>query len=162
MLSAQERALAREKVLYAGVLRDIAEQHPAFIVHAGDFKSGVARCSDEIFLDRRALFDASTVPLIYVPGDNEWTDCSRLLAGQFDPLERLGKLREIFFDTARSLGTNSDRLSASRTFIPNTSAGRWVRCCSSRSTFPVAIIITGAATTPARSFWRAIRSPSIG
>jgi hypothetical protein len=88
------------------MLRDIAEQHPAFIVHAGDFKSGATRCSDDVFLNRRALFDASTVPLIYVPGDNEWTDCSRLSAGQFDPLERLSKLREIFFDTARSLGTN--------------------------------------------------------
>ena len=27
--------------------------------------------------------------LIYTPGDNEWTDCHRLLAGAYDPLERL-------------------------------------------------------------------------
>jgi hypothetical protein len=40
------------------------------------------------------------VPLIYVPGDNEWTDCRRLAAGGFDPVERLQKLRELFFADA--------------------------------------------------------------
>jgi len=86
------------------MLDDIAAEHPQFIVHAGDFKSSSKPCSDALFRDRRTLFDASQVPLIYVPGDNEWTDCRRLAAGGFDPLERLQKLRELFFATPRSLG----------------------------------------------------------
>lgn len=86
------------------MLGDIADQHPAFIIHVGDFKSSGARCSDQLFLERHALFDASRMPLIYVPGDNEWTDCNRVTAGQFDPLERLDKLRQIFFSEPRSLG----------------------------------------------------------
>ncbi|WP_291996370.1 metallophosphoesterase family protein [Candidatus Accumulibacter sp. ACC012] len=86
------------------MLDDIAAEHPQFIVHAGDFKSSSKPCSDALFRDRRTLFDASQVPLIYVPGDNEWTDCRRLTAGGFDPLERLQKLRELFFATPRSLG----------------------------------------------------------
>lgn len=92
------------------MLGDIAEEHPAFIVHAGDFKHGGAHCGDALFLDRKALFDASTVPLVYVPGDNEWTDCSRVGAGGFEPLERLQKLRELFFADDFSLGKSRLRV----------------------------------------------------
>jgi len=86
------------------MLDDIAAENPQFVVHAGDFKSSSKPCSDALFSDRRALFDASRVPLIYVPGDNEWTDCDRQSAGHFDPLERLQKLRQLFFAAPRSLG----------------------------------------------------------
>ncbi|SBT06217.1 putative transmembrane protein [Candidatus Accumulibacter aalborgensis] len=86
------------------MLAHIAAHHVSFIVHAGDFKDSREVCSDDLFFDRRALFDASTVPLIYVPGDNEWTDCRQLAAGHFDPIERLQKLRELFFAAPRSLG----------------------------------------------------------
>jgi hypothetical protein len=86
------------------MLEDIAAEHPSFIVHAGDFKDSRMVCSDAVFLDRRRLFDNSAVPLLYVPGDNEWTDCRQLAAGHFDPLERLQTLREMFFATPSSLG----------------------------------------------------------
>lgn len=86
------------------LLDEIAAQHPAFIVHAGDFKDSRMVCSDQTFRARRDLLDASPLPLIYVPGDNEWTDCRQLVAGNFDPLERLQKLRELFFAEPRSLG----------------------------------------------------------
>jgi Calcineurin-like phosphoesterase len=86
------------------MLGEIAEQHPAFVVHAGDFKGGSTTCSDALFLDRFALFNASAIPFIYVPGDNEWTDCSRVSAGGFDQVERLNKLRKVFFADDRSLG----------------------------------------------------------
>ena len=86
------------------MLESIAAEHPAFIVHAGDIKSSNSKCSNEIFIDRYALFNASSVPFIYVPGDNEWTDCKRLIAGHFNPSERLEKLRELFFAKPFSLG----------------------------------------------------------
>ncbi|MBL8408657.1 MAG: metallophosphoesterase [Candidatus Accumulibacter phosphatis] len=86
------------------MLDDIADEHPGLIVHAGDFKDSRTICSDELFRDRRALFAASRVPLLYVVGDNEWTDCRQLPAGHFDPLERLQKLRELFFAEPQSLG----------------------------------------------------------
>ena len=86
------------------MLEDIAAAHVSFIVHAGDFKDSGAVCSDELFENRRSLLDASPAPLIYVPGDNEWVDCRRLGTGHHDPLERLRKLRELFFAEARSLG----------------------------------------------------------
>lgn len=86
------------------MLEKIAEQHPAFIIHAGDIKASNAKCSDQLFFDRFALFNASAIPFIYVPGDNEWTDCKRLAAGHFSERERLDRLREIFFSEPFSLG----------------------------------------------------------
>jgi hypothetical protein len=92
------------------MLDEIAAENPAFIIHAGDFKKSSSRCSDALFLDRRTLFDASKIPFIFVPGDNEWTDCRRLIAGHFDPRERLNKLRELFFAEPFSLGQNKLRI----------------------------------------------------
>jgi len=43
-------------------------------------------------------------PLVYVPGDNEWTDCHRLSNGGYDALERLAYLRKTMFATTGSLG----------------------------------------------------------
>lgn len=86
------------------MLQKIAEEHPAFIVHAGDIKASDDKCSDRLFLDRFALFNSSAVPFIYVPGDNEWTDCKRVSAGHYSEAERLQKLREIFFAEPHSLG----------------------------------------------------------
>jgi pimeloyl-ACP methyl ester carboxylesterase len=42
--------------------------------------------------------------LVYTPGDNEWTDCHRANNGAHDPLERLDKLRQMFFQGGQSLG----------------------------------------------------------
>ena len=95
----------RELPLLLGEIADqIADQRPAFVVHVGDFKTSSVRCSDEIFVDRHRLFNSSHLPFVYVPGDNEWTDCKRLIAGHFDEQERLGKLRQLFFAKPRSLG----------------------------------------------------------
>ncbi|TVT48543.1 MAG: hypothetical protein FHP94_10470 [Denitromonas halophila] len=93
-----------ERQLLPAMLTQLSERQPAFIIHAGDIKSGSQRCDDAMYLDRRALFDAVNVPLVYTPGDNEWTDCHRDNNGGYDPLERLNFLRGVFFDDAKSLG----------------------------------------------------------
>jgi hypothetical protein len=36
-------------------------------------------------------------PLVYTPGDNEWTDCNKSGEGAFDPLLNPGYVRDIFF-----------------------------------------------------------------
>ena len=97
---------ARERRELPGMLEAITErsERPAFVVHVGDFKLSRERCSDELFRDRLALFDATRVPFVFVPGDNEWTDCRRLIAGHYDELERLQRLRALFFAEPRSLG----------------------------------------------------------
>lgn len=75
-----------------------------FVIHVGDIKNGASPCTDTLFAARKAQFDASAHPFIYAPGDNEWTDCRRPKAGRGDPLERLAKLREVFFSQPQSLG----------------------------------------------------------
>ncbi len=82
----------------------------AFVIHDGDIKSGGDVCSDTAFNDILAVFRRSAQPLIYVPGDNEWTDCHRRSNGGFDPLERLAKLRQLFFADAFALGQGQLRL----------------------------------------------------
>lgn len=86
------------------MLDAIAEHHVDFIVHIGDIKNGQSRCDDAVFIDRQKLFDATPQPFIFVPGDNEWTDCRRVSNGAYDPLERLDYLRTLFWLQPKSLG----------------------------------------------------------
>ncbi|MGZ5064156.1 MAG: hypothetical protein ACXWG1_01110 [Usitatibacter sp.] len=80
----------------------------AFVVHVGDIKAGSnSPCTDALFGKRRAAFERSEHPFIYSPGDNEWTDCRRATNGAMDPLERLAKLRQVFFPRGRTLGRRS-------------------------------------------------------
>lgn len=86
------------------MLDAIADSHVDLIAHIGDFKHGKDRCDNALFEDRQRLFNASRAPFIFVPGDNEWTDCERPSNGAYDPLERLATLRRLFWQDNRSLG----------------------------------------------------------
>ena len=78
-----------------------------FVIHVGDFKSGSSPCDDASFERWYDLVQSFQPPFFFVPGDNEWTDCHRPQAGGFDPLERLDKLREMFFSSPKSLGQHT-------------------------------------------------------
>jgi hypothetical protein len=95
---------AFEEPQVAATLRALAKQPVAFVIHVGDIKGGGTPCSDAVFAERHALLDASPLPLVLTPGDNEWTDCHRARAGGFDPVERLERLRAVFFAGNDSLG----------------------------------------------------------
>lgn len=68
-----------------------------FLAHLGDLKSGTRLCDLKGYQTMAALFREQLPPLVYSPGDNDWTDCRRAVAGDFDPQERLARLREIFY-----------------------------------------------------------------
>ena len=87
-----------EKRPLADLLAAAAAQHPPFLVHLGDIKHGSAPCTDANLVEMAALFRDQPVPVIYTPGDNEWTDCYRAAAGGLNPLTRLKRVREVFFD----------------------------------------------------------------
>lgn len=83
----------------------INREKPAFSVHIGDIKAANAPCSEEIYARVLGQFARFEGPLLYTPGDNEWTDCYREKAGGHDPLERLARLRQLFFaNPTQSLG----------------------------------------------------------
>ncbi|WP_291432115.1 hypothetical protein [Deinococcus sp.] len=82
---------------FEALIGEVNKLKPAFTVHVGDIKSGSSPCTDENFQKVKGEFGMFDGPLIYTPGDNEWTDCHREKAGKFDSLERLAKVRDMFF-----------------------------------------------------------------
>ncbi len=86
------------------MLDAIADSHAEFVAQIGDIKHGRDRCDDALFADRYQLFNRSRIPFVFVPGDNEWTDCDRVNNGAYDPLERLNALRALFWSSPQSLG----------------------------------------------------------
>ncbi len=81
---------------YRRLLADVAASDIEWFVHIGDILW--TPCSDEAFRERRASLDALALPVVYTPGDNEWTDCHEAAPGGYDTLERLAALRRVFFD----------------------------------------------------------------
>lgn len=80
-------------------------------IHVGDIKSGSTTCTNERFAAVAAAFDTFKDPLIYTPGDNEWTDCHRTNNGAYNPLERLQAVRSIFFsEPGDALGRHPKRV----------------------------------------------------
>jgi hypothetical protein len=92
------------------LITEINRLKPSFSIFVGDTKSGSSLCNDEHNQIIKSYFSSFRAPLVYSPGDNEWTDCHRLLAGAYDPLERLEALRAVFFSSNQSLGKNTMRL----------------------------------------------------
>jgi len=66
-------------------------------VHLGDIKNGSTRCDDSYFATIADDLAGFKDPLVYTPGDNEWTDCHRANNGAYNPLERLAAIRHTFF-----------------------------------------------------------------
>ena len=89
---------------FDNLLTEMNKKDLAFVLHDGDIKSGDSLCSDALIHTRYAQINQSRYPLIYTPGDNEWTDCHRESAGGYDSLERLAFVRALFFPDAYSLG----------------------------------------------------------
>ena len=90
----------------------------AFVVHVGDFEADprpymrnpntvTEPCTNESFSSVLAQFQTSQHPFILTPGDNDWTDCHILNTRKVDPLERLAKVRELFYPEGKSLGKRS-------------------------------------------------------
>lgn len=105
---------------FARVMDEINAADLAFVIHAGDFwfdgiawkqaTGGLPPCADETIADRMGLTRKSRHPFILVLGDNEWSDCFRSKPRVYDPLERLAKLRQVFYQGDRSLGRHTIRL----------------------------------------------------
>lgn len=92
---------------YENVIDDInSDETVAFSIHIGDIKGGNTLCEDAVYSSNLDYFNSFVNPLIFTPGDNEWTDCYRVDNGSRDPLERLSLIRTTFFANNKSLGQN--------------------------------------------------------
>lgn len=89
---------------FENMINEINIVQPAFTIHIGDIKSGSTECSNEYFEKIHDYFQQFEQPLMYTPGDNEWTDCHREACGAYEPEERLDKIRQLFFSEGKSHG----------------------------------------------------------
>jgi hypothetical protein len=84
------------------------------VVHVGDIHSGKQYCTEGYDRTIADLWSAFKNPLIYTPGDNEWTDCHKAAQGGHvvdrdtglpvgyadgNPVANLALVRQIFFST---------------------------------------------------------------
>jgi len=111
---------ASQKRQFVNLMKDIDASDAGFVVHVGDYWSdgkiwkedskGLPPCGDETYQDRLNEAENSVHPFIITPGDNDWTDCYRAKPRAYDPLERLAKLRRMFFAGDSSLGQHKLQL----------------------------------------------------
>src|SRR4051794_37012608 len=110
----------RQEKEFENLMKDIDAADVAFVVHDGDFwwdggawtekAGGLPPCSDEAFDDRLVRARRSRHPFIFVAGDNEWADCHRAKPRTYDPMERLEKVRGMYFQGDESLGQQKMKL----------------------------------------------------
>lgn len=111
-----------EELRFRLVLRDLDAHDLSTVISVGDIFW--RPCSDEMYRRARDQFNGLSHPVIYTPGDNEWYDCWEPGSGGYMPLERLARLRQIFFTTpARSLGGRKIALASQPEFVEN---ARWI------------------------------------
>jgi hypothetical protein len=78
------------------------------VVHVGDIHSGSQKCTAAYDQSVFNLWTAYEKPLVYTPGDNEWSDCTKVKEEPGSdndnfvthpdlPLENLALIRQIFF-----------------------------------------------------------------
>lgn len=104
------------------LIQDINESGVVFSVFDGDIKSGSSRCDDVVYTEAIARFNTFDRPMIYVPGDNEWTDCHRTNNGGFNAIERLAFIRNTLFVSPQSFGQKTLLLEHQDLYPENT---RW-------------------------------------
>ena len=105
------------------------------VVHVGDIKSGSTTCSDERFAAVSDAFDTFEDPLVYTPGDNEWTDCHRANNGGYNPLERLHAVRTVYFaHPGSALGRRPKRVAHQAELVENV---RWIESRAAFATLHV-------------------------
>jgi len=98
---------AAEVAALDAMIEEMNREDLAFVIHVGDITGGQGPCTDEWLAARKRQFEKFRHPFVIVPGDNEWVDCHR---SGFDPLERLGKFRELFESGDTSLANRSLKL----------------------------------------------------
>jgi hypothetical protein len=112
-----------EEIQYRFVLDSLNSHDLTWVIHVGDIFW--RPCSDDHYRQTLNSFYNLRHPVIYTPGDNEWADCWESRSGAFKPLERLDRIRQIFFaNHTRSLGQSSLSLvTQGGEFVENS---RWV------------------------------------
>ncbi|MBN3818342.1 hypothetical protein G3N57_17780, partial [Paraburkholderia sp. Se-20369] len=106
------------------------ERNLAFVVYAGNLKGTKEACRDALYMQRGALLDSARVPLVFVPGRDDWVTCNTAAGGGYDPVERLDYLRQTMLADAALPDPGAlqiTRESEVARFRPYRENARWVR-----------------------------------
>jgi hypothetical protein len=109
-------AKAGDQAKIPALIADMDASDIAFSLYDGDIKDGSSRCTDDVYEAAIQMFNQFRKPVVYIPGDNEWTDCHRINNGGYDNLERLAHLRKVMFDKPGTFGMET--LSVERQGLP--------------------------------------------
>jgi hypothetical protein len=82
----------------------------AFLVVTG-IKGANEPCTDKLYQKRRDLIDEARRPVVVLPAGSDWTEC-RNTAGRSNAIERLNRIRELFYGEPETLGAR--KLSVTR------------------------------------------------
>jgi hypothetical protein len=102
------------------------EKSTAFVVVTG-IKGNGEPCSDKLYQQRRTLIDEGKRPMVVLPAGSDWTSC-RNSAGRTNAIERLNRMRELFYGEPTSLGARKlalTRLSMSPRFRSYAENAHW-------------------------------------
>lgn len=94
----------------SAVIESINRSDIRFSIYDGDIKDGSSQCTDNVYTDAVKMFNRLKMPAVYVPGDNEWTDCHRTNNGGYNGIERLDHLRQVMFGQPNSYGQRTLKL----------------------------------------------------
>lgn len=109
----------KQEAEYARLLDHINARDLAFVAHVGDMvgdprpferdpKAARQPATDENYAYVLDTFMSCKHPLILTLGDNDWADVVEFTTVKVDPLERLAKVRSIFYaEPNRSLGSRT-------------------------------------------------------
>lgn len=107
-------------------LKAIDDKPDAFAVVTG-IKGTTEPCSDKLYQQRRALVDDAKRPVMVLPAGSDWTEC-RNSAGRSNAIERLNRIRELFYGEPAALGGGKlavTRLSMSPRFRSYAENAHW-------------------------------------
>ncbi|MCC2956058.1 hypothetical protein LK542_10575 [Massilia sp. IC2-477] len=120
------RALEGGEAALKEVLAEAKDEDLAFLVVTG-IKGEQEACGDRVYQKRRDLFDKAARPVILSLSGSDWTGC-RNSAGRTNAIERLNRLRELFYGEPESLGKDKlpvTRLSSSPRFRSYAENAHW-------------------------------------
>jgi hypothetical protein len=142
-----------EQGRFRRLLEEVSQADLAWLLHVGDILW--YPCSETAYQERLDQLNAVDHPVIYTPGDNEWTDCHEDRQGRYDPLDRLTTLRSLFFkDPSRSLGRGPLALASQASdslFKEFAENARWTRGGFLFSTIHLVGSSNGLDSFPART-----------
>jgi hypothetical protein len=116
----------RDEAALKRAIADASQSDSAFIVATG-IKAANEPCSDKLYTQRHALLNESAQPMIVSLAGSDWSACINS-SGRSNAIERLNRLRELFYVDGESLGARRmtlTRLSSNAKFRSYAENAHW-------------------------------------